>query len=132
MHGDVSLIIRGDKLEFNQIQKSLLEPTKTYKKGEYISKVIEPVTEDIWIYSVEYDNQEIDIAVRKLLELFINKFSFINNLAKTNGIGVTIRCSIQSDYAQMYYELSNESLKILSDLNIKLCFSILSWGGVEN
>ena len=47
-----------------------------------------------------------------------------------NGAECTIRIAIQSDEAQLYFEMFPEHIRLLSEIGLKCEFSVLSWGMV--
>jgi hypothetical protein len=129
--GSWSLIIRGSKLVFDEINEKLsLLPSQITKRGEPRSSVLTSNIYDIWQYEIKFDNNSIIESFNELLSNLQSCSEYINVLAKTND--VAIRFYIQSDFAQMGFSITAEMLQRLANLNIKLEVSIFSWGGVED
>ena len=70
----------------------------------------------------------------KILVTLLNKLmdneDFLKNLSKNSCI--YIKCYVQSDYAQVNYVLSAQTLSKIAQLGIDLEISVLSWGGVKD
>jgi len=129
--GSCSLIIKSNKLDIDEISKNLkLKPSSVSRKGDVISKVVGAVQSDIWVYKIKtQDDEELSSIIGKLLEIIRPSTNYLKTIATTED--VCIRCYIQSDLAQIFFELPSKLIQQLSDLYIRLELSILSWGGAE-
>lgn len=130
--GNCSLIIRGhDTLDFDDIFKQLpIKPSTIVRKGEIKYKTAGKFKSDVWIYEIKKKkNEELSETLDTLISDLKKYISSIKNLSKYYEM--CIRCYIQSDLAQIGFEFSPEAIKGLSELSLKLEFSILSWGEVE-
>ncbi len=119
---NISLIISGDdirKEDFDFLKE--YGKTKFCKKGEKVSSVIPSLKQDRFIFSYSLKNNE-----EKSLETFCQICQKINR----DNYDYRIRIFIQSFEAQIEFILSNKMLKILSELDVDVEFSILSWGEV--
>lgn len=130
-NGRCSLIINGEELDYEYIDKLLpIKPVEIGRKGERIekwSKILR--NNDTWQYSFEFEDSSPEIVIEKLLkeiELYKNN---VDELSKKYE--VYIRLYIQDDEAQIYFLISKEILKKISELNIDFGISILSWGEVQ-
>jgi ribosomal 50S subunit-recycling heat shock protein len=130
--GNCGLVIRGHELNFNEIQNNLkIKPSRAVKKGEVISKVVGESEYDLWVYEIKLNEaKKPDQILEDLLSILNPHKAYIQNIAKYAD--VRMKCYVQSDYAQIYFELSPNVIKELASMEIKLEISILSWGGVTS
>lgn len=130
--GSSSLIIRGDKLNIEEIEENLqIKPSRLVRKGEVISKIIGESQQDIWIYEKKNDDNEMPLnSLKSILSSISSSKGYLHNLA--NYAELTIKCYVQSEYAQISFKISPSVLKKLASMNIEFEVSILSWGGVES
>jgi hypothetical protein len=128
--GNCSLIIYGcSHLDFERINNKLgIKPTSVFKQDEIVNKIAGPIKKDVWIYETKID-KEPNITLNQLLRLLIPNKDFIIELSKLANISV--RCYIQSALAQIGFDFSQDTIKILAELNVKFEISIISWGEVE-
>jgi hypothetical protein len=128
--GHCSLIIYGrPNLDIERINDNLcIIPTRVRRKGEIAHKIAGPIKADVWIYEIKI-SQEPNITLNELLKLLIPHKDFIVELFKSADI--CIRCYIQSALAQIGFDFSPDTIKMLAELNIKFEISIISWGEVE-
>lgn len=129
--GKISLIIANEKLDFDNIAMQLnITPTKMLRKGDCISKILGPNTEDVWIYEEEAKTvEELNHTICKFLSNdFINQKELGNIIAKNR---VILKCYIQSLYAQISLDLYPYTLNLLADSNIPFRLNIMSWGNVS-
>ena len=131
MEGYCSLIIKGDELEFDEIEKNLgLEASKKFQKGKINSNIIGKIEFDLIRFDERLiENQTLNETLKHLLKKIMEREQFIKLMHKKYDI--VLNCYIQSDYAQMRFEISPDVLAKICQLGIKLEFSILSWGGVD-
>lgn len=130
--GSCSLLIRGDNLDFNEIEKNLqVKPSRIVKKGEIYSKVIGKSQYDIWILDIKFDNRGAPEDALMNLTSIIHPFKeYVKKLSEIADI--RIKCYVQSEYAQLNFELSSRVISELANLNVKMEISILSWGAVKS
>ena len=130
--GSCSLIIKGNGLDFGEINERLkIEPSSVSRKGEIISKSMGENPNDVWIYEMKLkEDEEPNKVLEKLVKVLKPSASFIKTISSTGD--VCLRCYIQSDYAQIFFDFSPNVIQDLAQLNIRLEVSILSWGGVED
>ena len=128
------LLIRGQDQNFSEIEAMLgIKATSAFKKGHHYdnNEIFKPLTHDVWIFSIDFDDcKSSEQALEELLSLLKPSAEYLQQLSR--NLSVQLRWFIQSDYAQIYFELPANLLKALSDMNLKLEISIFSWGGVED
>lgn len=128
--GRCSVIIRGNSLDFDDIAKNIaIKPSQIIRRGEKSSKFRTLNLYDIWIYDVVYENNEINKTLENLLIHFEPYDEYLVGLS--HDVDVSLRCYIQSDYAEIGWSFYPELLRKLAEMKIKLEFSIFSWGGTD-
>lgn len=142
-----TLGIKGELSEFADKFAQFSEfETKFTKKGTKISASAVPCDTDIFQYfssceymrdlslnEQEYQGQEIgfNAELRRFLEeVYVHK-PLIDEMKKS-GADCYIRVAIQSDEAQIFFEMFPEHILLLAKIGLKLEFSILSWGMVAD
>lgn len=131
--GSCSLIIRGrETLNIDEINTRLnIKPTEVYIKGNKFSKSSGDITKDVWIYKHTIKKEEdLNTPVISIINDLRPHKQYLNEL--TNSVDIYVKLYIQSDLAQIGFELLPEVIVGLAELNLKVEFSILSWGGVDN
>ena len=126
-----SLIVQGDGLDVNRIESSLgLKATRMIRKGEELNRlplVVAP--EDEWVYAIPLTEPEgADGEWNALLSLLLERRAQLQALRSTYQ--VTLRMYVQSDYAQMAYQLMPETMEKVVAIGLPLNVSSLSWGEV--
>ena len=126
-----SLIVQGDGLDVNRIESSLgLKATRMIRKGEELNRlplVVAP--EDEWVYAISLTEPEgTDGEWNALLSRLQERREQLNALKQTYQ--VTLRMYVQSDYAQMAYQLMPETMEKVVALGLPLNVSSLSWGEI--
>ena len=126
-----SLIIHGDDLPMEDIEAKLgLRATRVIRKGEVLNRL--PLIEapaDEWVYTVPLTDPEgTDAEWNSLLSHLESRSAALAALRESST--VTLRLYIQSDYAQIAYCLSPETMGKLVALGMPLSISSLSWGEV--
>ena len=126
-----SLIVQGDGLDVNRIESSLgLKATRMIRKGEELNRlplVVAP--EDEWVYAISLTEPEgTDGEWNALLSRLQERREQLNALKQTYQ--VTLRMYVQSDYAQMAYQLMPETMEKVVAIGLPLNVSSLSWGEV--
>ena len=131
-NGYCSLIITGDNLNLDLIAETLkIEVTEKRRKGEIFNRVIGEVQRDFIRFDEKMNGKyNPDKILVKLLNKLMDNEDFLKNLSKNSCI--YIKCYIQSDYAQVNYVLSAQTLSKIAQLGIDLEISVLSWGGVKD
>lgn len=130
--GSCSLIIKGDDINIGQVGDKLeLTPTRVVRKGEVMSSVVGPSPCASWSYDIHVsDDRPPYFAVDELLTILLPKRSFLEDLSQSHD--VSLRLYIQSDLAQISFDLPIRVIRRLADMGLRVEFSILSWGGVED
>lgn len=126
-----SLIIHGESLPMEDIEAKLgLRATRVIHKGEVLNRL--PLIEapaDEWVYTVPLTEPEgTDVEWNSLLSHLESRADALAALRES--CTVTLRLYIQSDYAQIAYRLSPETMGKLVALGMPLSISSLSWGEV--
>ena len=126
-----SLIIHGDGLSVENIESNLgLKATRMIRRGEVLNRL--PLIEapaDEWAYTVPLTEPEgTDAEWNSLLSHLESRADALAALRES--CTVTLRLYIQSDYAQIAYRLSPETMGKLVALGMPLSISSLSWGEV--
>ena len=127
-----SLVIRAESINMEDITKNILvDNYKIVMKGEVISKIVPPLENDCYSYETQGESGE---SFRQILEKHLDTITpFKEYLQKIKSIyDVSIRIYVQSDFAQIYFELPPETVKKLVEFYLTTEISILSWGGVED
>jgi len=130
--GNCSLIIRGDNINLAEIEENLqIKPSRVVRKGEIISKTIGKSQYNVWVFEIKFGKNKLpNIALEEMLTAISSSKTYLKGLIDT--VDIRIKCYVQSDYAQVGFEISPNVLKKLADMNMKLEISILSWGGVKS
>lgn len=126
-----SLIVQGDGLDVNRIESSLgLKATRMIRKGEELNRlplVVAP--EDEWVYAISLTEPEgADGEWNALLSRLQERREQLTALKQ--NYQVTLRMYVQSDYAQMAYQLMPETMEKVVAIGLPLNVSSLSWGEV--
>jgi len=133
MSGTCSLIIQGkDILDFDEIDEKIgVLSTAKYKKGDVFSKSSpNKIPNDLWIYDCNIDKYiDVNEALCDLLNKIKVSKEYIRQLSGLSD--VCIRCYVQSDLAQIGFDLSPYIINELANVNVRFEISILSWGEVE-
>ena len=124
-----SLIIHGDGLSVENIESNLgLKATRMIRRGEVLNRL--PLIEapaDEWVYTVSLTDPEgTDAEWNSLLSHLTSRKEALAALRES--CSVTLRLYVQSDYAQIAYCLSPETMGKLVALGMPLSISSLSWG----
>lgn len=127
-----SLTIRGENLPVEQIEAGLkVKATRLIRKGDELNRLPLIVAEaDEWQYAVALTaHHGKDAGLNDLLTLINDKAELLAPM-KENG-QVSLRLYVQSDYAQMAYQLMPETLAKIVATGLPLDVSSLSWGEVK-
>ena len=127
-----SLIIRGMELDFENISREIqVQPTRMGRKGEPSGKGNRIFPNDFWSYEIEADgNSMADEIFNQLLLMLAPMKAFLQSLQAVSE--VCIRLFVQSDYAQIGFDIQPVTIVKLAELGLRLEVSILSWGGVDD
>lgn len=130
--GFCSLIVRGDNLDLDLIEKTLnLEASDKWRKGEIINDIVGEMEDNFIRFNEKLDGKyNPNKTLQSLINKLMNNKSFLEDLNKKAYICLV--CYIQSDYAMIGYTLSVETLNMIVQLGVDLDISILSWGGVKD
>lgn len=131
-YGNCKLVIRGGNLNLAEIEKNLqIKPTRLVKKGEVLCDVVGKSQYDIWVVEKEIDeNRTPAEALKSIITMISPSKEYLQSL--TCFAELIIKCYIQSEYAQINFDISPDILKDLAHMNIKFEISILSWGMVKS
>ena len=126
-----SLIVQGDGLDVDRIESGLgLKATRMIRKGEELNRlplVVAP--EDEWVYVISLTEPEgADGEWNALLARLQERREQLYALKQSYQ--VTLRMYVQSDYAQMAYQLMPETMEKVVAIGLPLNVSSLSWGEV--
>lgn len=127
----LALLVSGSDLPFDEINRLLeLKPTSVVHKGDLINRLPEVYAEqDEWIYVLQLSAPSgTDMEMVHFLEHLTHHRDNIHQVKKLGR--VTLRLRVQSDYAQMTYNLTPATLGWLAGINLTLEISSLSWGEV--
>lgn len=126
-----SLLIYSDTISPKKMTEILeIQPSHTAEKGTPIHcSTHNYVQKNGWFLVLECDFiSEIDITLQKLLNICLEKKK---ELALINDAEVSIRCHVSSEYGQIGYELSQETISAIARLGVGLQITIFSYGGIE-
>ena len=126
-----SLIVQGDGLDVEKIECELgLTATRMIRKGEELNRlplVVAP--QDEWVYVISLTEPEgADGEWNALLARLQERREQLYALKQSYQ--VTLRMYVQSDYAQMAYQLMPETMEKVVAIGLPLNVSSLSWGEV--
>ena len=107
-----------------------LKATKLVHRGDVIA-LGRKAPKNRWMYKVSFN--DVDEYAKKMNDVankLCSKADYINELIETyDEVGITVY--MRSDYAEMGYSISPETMKKLAMLNCPLDFSIISFGMAE-
>ena len=126
-----SLMIYGPSLDMDALDTALsLHHTRCTRTGDVLNHLPRlEATEDMWCCEVPLTtpNGE-DAELNALLTTIAAHKKELAELAQTGR--VMMRMYVQSDRAQMAYQLMPETLQRLSDTGLPLDVTSLSWGEI--
>lgn len=126
-----SVIVTGSELPTEELTNYLaLQPTRILRKGDRISAKVNVLAgHDEWIYTVDVHNA--DGADGEILRVLKHLREHKAGLTAARRVGeLKVVLHVQSDYAQMFFNIAPETMAILLELNMPLAISALSWGEV--
>ncbi len=124
-----ALILTGEQVPMDEAETLLeLKPTRVIRKGEIINRLPEiAAATDEWVHGIPlYHPMDEEPELNELLGHLCQRKAALGRLRAR--CGVTLRLYVQSDYAQMTYQLVPETLQRLVELGLPLEVSSLSWG----
>jgi len=127
VYGSVVFGIKADMLDFSDITKKIgINPTTIYKKGETYNIISRPSELDSWIYEIEFnDNEDPNLIVQKMLTHMRTSKENIREISKKSNVAIV--CNITSSSDQIYISFSADTIKKVSEFNVSLEMSILSF-----
>lgn len=132
--GSFTLSIIDQNLNFSELEQNIgIIPTKIIRKGQLIGKLknIE-APYDIWSYEIKITNEkDIFADLIGLLNKFLPYSSYIKKIGTVYD-QVKINCYLRSDFAQIGFGITGETISILKKFGLGINFHILSFGGVED
>lgn len=129
--GYCSLIITGESLNFDEIEKKLnMKASQKTQKDDFINNVIGKSQFDLIRFNKKMNDEIIpNETLNDLLDTIFFQKKFIKKLRASCNI--YLKCYVQSDYAEVNYRITSDTMKKIFKLNIDLEISVLSWGGAE-
>ena len=124
-----ALIFEGDDVPTDEIGKLMnLKPTKVVHKGDVMNKLPEIIAlTNQWVYAIALTHpMGRDPELNVFLRYLTDRKDALQKLSERCRL--FLRMYVQSDYAQMTYLLTHETLHCLSDVGLRLEVSSLSWG----
>lgn len=126
------LTIHGMDLPVEQIEAGLkVKATRLIRKGEELNRLpLIVAAEDEWQYAVSLTaHHGKDAGLNDLLTLINDKAELLQPMKEKGQ--VSLRLYVQSDNAQMAYQLMPETLAKIVATGLPLDVSSLSWGEVK-
>ncbi|MDR1101575.1 MAG: DUF4279 domain-containing protein [Clostridiales bacterium] len=121
-------IIGKSHLDFADIEHNLLiTPDRKIKKGEKY-KIVTAENDSLIYETTLNEDEDIYEAIRRKAREFLIYKDYLAEISKKYLICLTI--SIQSEFAEVCFELPPDIVKLLASLGISIEFSVFSWGGV--
>lgn len=132
-HATFSLIIRGDNLPFDALRSQLGLPgeVRTVRQGEELNRlplIVAPEDELVYTIPLTVPEGE-DPALNGMLADLIAQKDFLADLR--TAYRVSLRMYVQSDRAQIAYQLMPETLVKLVATGLPLDVTSLSWGEIR-
>ena len=127
-----SLTIKAEQVPVDQLEAGLgVKATRIIRKGEEINHLpLIVAEEDEWQYAVSLTaHHGKDDGLNKLLELINDKTDLLQGYKEKGQ--VSLHLYVQSDYAQMAYQLMPETLAKIVATGLPLNVSSLSWGEIK-
>lgn len=123
----------SEPIDFQKIIEEIpIVPDNILKKGENITfrngkKSKQKAQNDVIIYEFKAKNgEDFYDTIRRKIRDFLQYKKYIRLIR--NRYYISLRLSLTSDYAQMYFELPIDIIENINELGINLELSILSFG----
>lgn len=127
----VNLIISGDNVDFDMIESAIPLKQKHNKKGSKIRSSFVVEIDNILFGDFIIDNKfSIDEKIKHLLHALTPYKDIIRDLSKRYD--VRLRIYLQSLMAQMFFSISEENIRRISEFNMSIETSIFSEGMCED
>ena len=123
----VVIRILGENLDFEEIKKNIPLEAHCQKKGTVLYKT-HVVENDVIIFEFGDEESLLEDNLRKCIKEIYPYKEYIKLLSKEND--TILRIYVQSNMAQMYFYISNDILKKISELSLAVEVSIFSEGMV--
>lgn len=131
IRGNCALCFTDSQLNHSEISRILkLTPSTVIERGQVISEALKKKSDTSkWIYKEPIlQGEEVSQTLTRLLERLDHEA--INNIIrKSNNSCIAIY--INSEMAQIGFELSNKAINLLSKFDLRLDIHILSFGLAE-
>lgn len=131
IRGNCALCFTDSQLNHSEISRILkLTPSTVIERGQVISEALKKKSDTSkWIYKEPIlQGEEVSQTLTRLLERLDHEV--INNvIRKSNNSCIAIY--INSEMAQIGFELSNKAINLLSKFDLRLDIHILSFGLAE-
>ncbi|WP_044478296.1 DUF4279 domain-containing protein [Paenibacillus antibioticophila] len=132
IRGNCALCFTDSQLNHSEISRILkLTPSTVIERGQVISEALKKKSDTSkWIYKEPIlQGEEVSQTLTRLLERLDHEV--INNvIRKSNNSCIAIY--INSEMAQIGFELSNKAINLLSKFDLRLDIHILSFGLAED
>jgi len=131
MHISFSLRISDENLNFEMLENKLgISHTKVIKKGQLVL-VDKKSSQDVWIYKKKAKSVgNLSESLISFLNEILPHSEYLKEIKETYD-EVNLSCFLRSDFGQMGFELTADTIKLLEKLNLSIDFHILSFGLVE-
>lgn len=128
--GDCSILIYSVDYTPKMITDILgINPTSYVFRETAVDGSNFPIKKNAWFYKIDFTSLDnIDFSLNQVLTIFLTKQ---NNFDRLLDAEIKIRCFINSDYAQIGFKLSADTLKLLALTKKDFEVSIFSGGGIE-
>ena len=129
--GFCSLVFKGSGLDIDQVEKTMdMKASIKFVQGEVVSSVIGKSTVDLIQFNFTIDDAcSPEDAINNMLDAIYKQLSFVNYMREKYDVKLT--CFVQSDYAQISYNVSSTTLRRVGELGFDMRISIFSWGGAD-
>lgn len=129
IQGKISLLIYGKNIDENIINEAFNISEAKFVVNDEIS-IFRPNSDCLWFYS----SKILPKNLNESFDVFIKKISKgLHIVTKVDEISECfIELHLNSLATQMEVQINSKIIKKISDLNLNLVFSVLSWGMIED
>ncbi|WP_310829388.1 DUF4279 domain-containing protein [Paenibacillus pedocola] len=132
MTGSFSFSIYDDSLDFGEISTLLhTPPSSVIKKGEKLKRGSTVAPYDSWHLQEKFQGDGVDEAALVLLLQKLTPFQKEIAYLQQKYQNVILNTYLQSNFGQVGFNLSAETIRQLSLTGLEMGIHILSYGGVE-